>query len=200
MIIGIVRNINYDVLKPILKLYIRAGLTHLEVTMNSPNAHLIIKNIIRDYGDSLCVGAGTVCSMNDLKVALGACAQFIVTPIIDPDIIKTCVNLNIPVYPGAFTPTEIHKAWSMGATMIKIFPASSLGPNFIKDVKAALNTIKLLPTGGITLQNIDLFIKSGADGFGIGSPLFDAKYIESQNWISLERHFEAFANKQSLIQ
>lgn len=195
-IIGIVRNVDYASLVNILPLYIDAGFNDIEITMNTPGAATIIQHICNEYGNKLFIGAGTVCSLKDLDIALHAGAKFIVTPIVIPEVIKVCFNSGTPVYPGALTPTEIHQAWDMGATMVKIFPASSLGHQYIKDVKASLNTIKLLPTGGINLKNIDNFISAGADGFGIGNPLFNSKHIESKDWAQLRKLFDAFAQKR----
>jgi 2-dehydro-3-deoxyphosphogluconate aldolase/(4S)-4-hydroxy-2-oxoglutarate aldolase len=101
----------------------------------------------------------------------------------------------VPVFPGAFTPTEIYEAWSLGASMVKVFPATSLGPGYIKDLKAPLSQIKLLPTGGVTLSNLADFFGAGADGVGIGSQLFDKRLIQDKNWTGLKAHFQEFATK-----
>lgn len=194
-IIGIMRNISADVVDTVLQIYADSGLNQVEITMNTPNAATIIKNAVSKYRDTLYIGAGTVCTLNDLNTALNAGAKFIVTPIVNEEVITACVKHKVPIYPGAYTPTEIYKAWSLGAEMVKVFPASSLGPSYIRDVKATLNTIKLLPTGGINLQNMSSFEAAGADGFGIGSPLFDKAYIQAKNWEGLKNHISAFANK-----
>lgn len=130
-----------------------------------------------------------------MDLAIKAGSQFIVTPILDPDVVRTCVSKNIPVFPGAYTPTEIYQAWKLGASMVKVYPATSLGPEYIKDVKAPLTNIKLMPTGGINLDNIQIFIKAGADGLGIGSQLFDKTLIKDENWDGLELHFKQYVSK-----
>src|SRR5260221_14223033 len=101
--------------------------------MNTPDAEEIIRSAIQRHGGSLNIGAGTVCNMGDLKRALEAGAQFIVTPTIDEQGISACVESNGPIFPGAFTPTEIYKAWSLGASMVKLFPGAALGPGDIKE-------------------------------------------------------------------
>lgn len=189
-IIGIIRNLSYEIIEKILPVYVSSGLTNLEITMNTPSAADIIKYAAQKYGGELNIGAGTVCNREDLKIALAAGAQFIVTPILDSEVVKTCVSLNIPVFPGAFTPTEIYNAWKLGASMVKVYPATSLGPDYIKDVKAPLNQIKLLPTGGISIDNIHAFMKAGADGLGIGSQLFDKTLIKNGDWNGLKVHFK----------
>jgi len=194
-IVGIIRNLSFEVIEKILPIYLSAGLTTIEITMNTTAAEEIIGFAADKYKGQLNVGAGTVCNTNDLDQALSAGSQFIVTPILDADVIRTCVSKNIPVFPGAYTPTEIYQAWKLGANMVKVYPATTLGPDYIKDVKAPLNKIKLMPTGGINLDNVQTFIKAGADGLGIGSQLFDKALIEQENWKGLELHFKQFVAK-----
>lgn len=189
-IVGIIRNLSFDTIEKILPIYCSSGLTTLEITLNTPCANEIIKFARDKYAGLLNIGAGTVCDIQDLKVALDSGAQFIVTPILDEKLISECCNLDIPIFPGAFTPTEIYKAWKMGASMVKVYPATSLGPEYIRDIKAPLNQIKLMPTGGVSLDNIDAFRKAGADAYGIGSQLFDKTLIHKQDWIGLENHFK----------
>ena len=193
-IIGIVRNISLATIKQIMPLYKEAGLTSIEITMNTMGAADIIHFVRRNY-PGLNVGAGTVCTEKDLIKALHAGAQFIVTPVTDKKIIHACVKEKLPVFPGAFTPTEIYKAWTLGASMVKLYPAKTLGPGYIKDIKAPFNQIKLLPTGGIGLDDIASFRQAGADGFGIGSPLFNAALIQEENWPLLLDHFKRFVSK-----
>ena len=196
-IVGIVRNISLEDLKHILPVYKKAGLTTIEITMNTPGADEMINYAVENEGDGLNIGAGTVCTKDDLDLALDAGAKFIVTPIISKKVIKSCVKKGIPIFPGAFTPTEIYNAWTLGATMVKIYPATSLGPGYIKDLKAPMNQLKLLPTGGVGLENMSAFLKAGANGLGIGGQLFDKKLILDKNWQGLGNHFEQFVQKLS---
>ena len=193
-IVGIIRGLSLDQVKSILPVYVASGLTTIEITMNTKAADDIIR-IARKTYPNLNVGAGTVCTEKDLKQALDAGAQFIVTPIIDKKVIGSCVKKKTPVFPGAFTPTEIYQAWSLGASMVKVYPAKALGPGYIKDVKAPLDQIKLMPTGGIGLDDIDAYKKAGADGYGIGTPLFVKQLIDEKNWDALKEHFQKFVNK-----
>ena len=142
-IVGIIRGLSSTQVKEILPVYIASGLTTIEITMNTAAAEEIIQYARKSY-PQLNVGAGTVCTEKDLKKAFDAGAQFIVTPIIDKKVIRSCVKKKAPVFPGAFTPTEIYPAWSLGASMVKIYPAKTLGPGYIKDVKAPLDQIKLM--------------------------------------------------------
>ncbi|MDQ6479191.1 bifunctional 4-hydroxy-2-oxoglutarate aldolase/2-dehydro-3-deoxy-phosphogluconate aldolase [Dyadobacter sp. LHD-138] len=194
-IVGIIRNVSLEDVKQILPVYRAAGLTTIEITMNTSGAGEIIRYAIEQESEGLNIGAGTVCTKEDLENALEAGAQFIVTPIINKKIIKSCVKKGVPIFPGGYTPTELYNAWTWGATMVKIYPATSLGPEYIKDLKAPLNHLKVLPTGGVSLENMDQFLKAGADGLGIGSQLFDKKMIQNKDWTGLKAYFEKFVEK-----
>lgn len=191
-IIGIIRNFSIEQVQHILPVYVESGLTTVEITMNTPSAAKIIEYAVHHFGEQLNIGAGTVCDVRDLEEALAAGAQFIVTPILGKKVVKHCVKAGIPVFPGAYSPTEIYRAWKLGASVVKVYPATSLHPEYMKDIKAPLNQVKLLPTGGITLHNLSDFMKMGADGLGIGGHLFDQALIEKEDWIGLKRHFETF--------
>lgn len=195
-IIGIVRGNDQGTVKEIAKAYVEAGLTTLEITMNTPNAPAIIAMLRREFS-SLNIGAGTVCNTEQLAAALDAGTQFIVTPILSEVVISQAVSQGIPIFPGAYSPTEIHKAWSLGASAVKIFPATQLGPQFIKDVKAPLNEIKLLPTGGVSLENIKSFFQAGAIGVGMGSSLLDKELILKRDFDGLKNHFIKVKNEIS---
>ncbi len=190
---GILRNIHPDSVYRLVPVYQAAGLTTLEITMNTPGAASIIETLSRQYGGQLNIGAGTVKDLYDLESALKAGAGFIVTPILDEHVIKECVRLGIPIFPGTYTPTEIYRAWHLGASVVKVFPATSLGAGYFKDVLAPLNEIKLMPTGGVSLDTIPGFHKAGAVAYGIGSPLFDKELIGKEDWEGLERHFRKFS-------
>lgn len=191
-IVGIVRGITMEDFTQILPIYVKAGLTTIEVTMNTPEVESLIRYTIDEYSGMLNIGAGTVCSLSDLDNALSYGAQFIVTPVINEEVIHSCVKKQIPIFPGALTPSEIYKAWTLGASMVKIYPAGNFGANYIKDIKAPLDNVKMMPTGGITINNLQSFLAVGVDGLGIGSPLFDKKIIGSKNWKALESHFSSF--------
>lgn len=192
-VVGIIRNLTLEQVNFALPLYIRAGLNTVEISLTTPGALEMISEVRRQFDGQLNIGAGTVCDENELTQSIDAGSQFIVSPITDPQLIKSCKDRDIPVFPGAFTPTEIYLAWQAGATMVKVFP-SSLGPQYIKDIKAPFPVIKLLPTGGVGLENLSAFKAAGADGFGIASQLFDKKQIGERNEEKLLAHFSRFAD------
>ena len=187
-IVGIIRNIPIQTVLKIAKAYTEAGLFTIEVTMNTEGVSEIIKALRSEF-PTLNVGAGTVCTKEDLNNAIEAGAQFIVTPIIDEEIIKEAVAKKIPIFPGAYTPSEIYKAWTLGASAVKVFPATQLGTQYIKDVLAPLNNIKLLPTGGVSIENIKSFFQAGAVGAGMGSSLLNKYLIQKEDFEGLKNHF-----------
>ena len=191
-VIGILRNFPRQQVEMLAALYYEAGLTTLEITMNSPEAAATLATLVKTFSGRLNIGAGTVCTRGDLDCALDAGAGFIVTPILDKGVIKACLKKKIPVFPGAYTPTEIYKAWSLGASMVKVFPATELGPGYIKEVLAPLNQLQLLPTGGIGLHNFRDFLRAGAKGVGMGSQLFPRELIGAGRWEELGTLFSDF--------
>ncbi|SHI30167.1 MULTISPECIES: bifunctional 4-hydroxy-2-oxoglutarate aldolase/2-dehydro-3-deoxy-phosphogluconate aldolase [Aquimarina] len=192
-IVGILRGYTLETVIKIIPAYLKSGFYTIEITMNSPNAVTSIKELVSSFPE-LNVGAGTVCSMKELAEALNAGAQFIVTPIINEEVISSCVSAKIPVFPGAYTPTEIYKAWSLGADMVKVFPATQLGTQFIQDIKGPLKEIPLLPTGGVSKQNITDFLNVGCQGVGMGSSLFDKNLIENNDLVGLADHFKSITS------
>ena len=193
-VVGILRNVPLNVIEAILPYYKKAGFTTLEITMNSENVCEIISRLSEDNPE-MNIGAGTVCTMADLKKALDAGASFIVTPILDTAVVIYCKEHTIPIFPGAYTPLEIYTADKLGATAVKIFPATQLGPGYIKDVLAPLPNLKLLPTGGVSVNNIASFFKVGAIGVGMGSSLFDKTLIASKDYDGLFQHFKKIAKE-----
>ena len=194
-VVGIARSISFEDICYILPIYQSSGLNTIEITMNSLDAENMIRYAREKYSNSLNVGAGTVCTLQDLDKALSAGAQFIVTPIMNEQIIEVCLKKQVPIFPGAFTPTEIFKAWSAGANMVKVFPTTELGPQYIKDIKSPLNQIRLMPTGGVNIDNCINYLRAGAEGLGIGSQLFDKTLIRDKNWEALSEHFILFVKK-----
>jgi 2-dehydro-3-deoxyphosphogluconate aldolase/(4S)-4-hydroxy-2-oxoglutarate aldolase len=175
------------------------GIKNIEVTMTVPNAGEIIKELIESVKKDIIVGAGTVLSPAEAGKVISAGARFVVSPILDLDIIKVCKENKIPVVPGCYTPSEILKGWNAGAEIIKVFPAASLGPKYFKDVHAPLPFIKMMPTGGVTIENVGGWVEAGACAVAIGSDLLNKKLIAEENYRKLaerasllvENYFEA---------
>jgi len=197
-VIGIIRGLSVDEIDFVLPIYKQAGFTTIEITLNTPEALSVISSLANQYNGELNLGAGTVCTLDDLTDAVNAGANFIVTPIFKAEVVKKCVSMEVPIFPGAFSPTEIYEAWELGASMIKLYPASVVGPSYVSAVLAPLNKVKLMPTGGIHLSNMLAFMKAGATSLGIGSELFDKKIIQKRDSEAMLNHFTLFAQQMQL--
>ena len=134
----------------------------------------------------LQVGAGTVCTLEDLEQALEAGAAFIVTPVVSADVIVACRERSVPVMAGALTPSEIYGAWTLGADMVKVFPANQFGPGYLKDLKGPLPQIRLMPTGGVDASMLGEFYSAGASAFGVGGALFSTSIVAAASWDKVE--------------
>ncbi len=178
-IIGILRGINNKDIQPLIDCVINSGLTTLEITMNTSGAGKLIKEMVKYSSGRLVIGAGTVLNMNELGIALESGATFIVMPIYIKEIVNYCVNNNIPVFPGALTPTEIYDAWSGGASMVKVFPSSVFGPKYFQEIKAPLNSIDLLACGGVSPDSIGEYFSFGATGVAFGASIFKLEWINN---------------------
>ena len=193
-IIGILRNINEETVKSLLPVYFKSGFNSVEITMNSPRSAEIIQNSVKDF-PQMNIGAGTVCTMEELDLACNAGASFIVSPILSSEIIKKSIERKVAVFPGALTPSEIFKAHTLGATAVKVFPITSFGPKYVKDLMGPLNNIKLIPVGGVSKDNIKAFFESGSYGVGMGSSLFSKDLISNYSVEKLTNHFRSILNE-----
>lgn len=155
------------------------GVRALEVTMTVPRAVELIRELAPTMPDGFLLGAGTVTDVATARAVIDAGAAFIVGPVFRPDVIAACHDRDVPAIPGCFSPTEILAAHEAGADLVKVFPATALGPTFIRDVRAPLPQVKLMPTGGVTIENAGEWIRAGAAAVGVGSALLDNKAIDS---------------------
>ncbi len=185
-ILGILRGISKKHIDPLISLLSKAGIRYIEVTMNTPGAASLIKEITEKSDNHFVIGAGTVLCQKDLKEAMDAGAKFIVSPSIVEDVIKECVQVKVPVFPGAFTPTEVHRAWSIGATMVKLFPSGLYGPGYIRALKGPFNDVKILAVGGISEQNISQFFKQGADAIAFGAGIIRPDWLDKNRFDLME--------------
>lgn len=168
------------------------GVRAIEVTCDSPGVLEMIRAISAELGDRMLVGAGTVLDVATAEAALAAGARYIVSPHTDPHLVSTMARRGVPCVPGAFTPTEALTAWRAGASVVKLFPAGSVGPGYLKDLRGPLRQIPFLPTGGVTLDNAGAFIAAGAWGLGIGSALVDQPLIDAGRFDELTRRAAGF--------
>ncbi|HHU60898.1 MAG: bifunctional 4-hydroxy-2-oxoglutarate aldolase/2-dehydro-3-deoxy-phosphogluconate aldolase [Bacillota bacterium] len=171
------------------------GIKALEITMTSPNALDVTAEIRKSIDGDAVLGMGTVLDGETARMAILSGAQFIVSPILNHDIIEVCRRYSIPSIIGAFTPTEILNAWQAGADVVKVFPATRLGPSYFKDIKGPLPQVKLTPTGGVSLSNVGEFIKAGAEFVGVGGALVNKEMIKEKRWSDLGELARKFVNE-----
>ncbi len=168
------------------------GIDLVEVSMVTPGALDAISVMARDLGQKILVGAGTVFDPESARAAILAGAEFIVGPNINRGVIKVCRRYSKIVIPGALTPTEILTAWELGADIVKVFPASVGGPRYIHDILEPLPHVKLLPTGGVNLENVVGFIKAGAVAVAVGGALVDRKAVEEGRLVVITENARSF--------
>lgn len=169
------------------------GLATIEVTMTVPGVLRIIGDLRKLFGDKALIGAGTVLDANTARMAILAGAEYIVTPCLDEETITLCNSYSKPVVPGAMTPTEILKAWSLGADLIKVFPADLIGgPKYIEALKGPLPQVEVMPSGGVTLDNVADFMRAGANILSVGGGLIDGSIVKQMDYQALTRRTEQF--------
>lgn len=179
-VIPVVRASSADEAIQVVEAIKAGGISILEITMTVPGAVQVIEQLARRFGDQAIVGAGTVLDPETAKRCIDAGAQFVVSPALNPETIKSCGEQEVAIMPGALTPTEVVQAWNAGADMVKVFPAGAVGgASYIKSLKAPLPQIELVPTGGVTLTTAESFIKAGAAAIGVGADLVDIKAIRA---------------------
>jgi 2-dehydro-3-deoxyphosphogluconate aldolase/(4S)-4-hydroxy-2-oxoglutarate aldolase len=194
-VMGILRGVGSHLIEPLTRAVISAGLQTFEITMNTEGAPELIKKAVKVSAGRLSVGAGTVLDMKSLKIALGAGATFIVTPVFIEHITAYCVKNKIPIFPGALTPAEIYAAWSAGATMVKVFPAGVFGPKYFKEIKGPFDDIKLLACGGVTPDNMKEYFTNGADAISFGAGVFRMDWLAKKNFAEIEARIKEYLNK-----
>ena len=170
---------------------LEGGLTSIELTMTTPGAIRMLEKASAELPD-LLFGLGTVLDAETARAGILSGAKFHVTPALRPDVITLCKRYSVPIFSGAFTPTEIINAWEAGADAAKIFPAEFFGPGYIKSVKAPLPHVEMLPTGGVNESNVGEFLKAGAFAVAAGSSLVDAKAMKEKNWAAITAKAKAF--------
>lgn len=181
-LIPVLRKIPYESSPQLITALINGGIQAIEITLDTINAAEIIKESRAKFGQQVIVGAGTVLTVEQCEEAINAGAEFIVSPALNLDVVKYALASNVPVVPGVFTPSEMQKAYEAGAEMIKLFPASSLGPKFIKDVKGPLAHIQIMTTGGINIDTAKSYLNAGATAVGAGSDLLKKDWIQNEQW------------------
>jgi 2-dehydro-3-deoxyphosphogluconate aldolase / (4S)-4-hydroxy-2-oxoglutarate aldolase len=193
-VVAVIRMKEADKLRAVIDALLEGGVRALELTMTVPGAIGLIEEIAKTLPGEFQLGAGTVLDPETARQVILAGAKYIVAPVLNLETIKMCHRYDVAIMPGCFTPTEILTAWEAGADIIKVFPATALGPAYFKDVRAPLPQVRLMPTGGVTMENAGEWIKAGAVAIGVGSALVDTKAIAAGNFAQITK------NAKSLIE
>lgn len=196
-LMGILRGIEPDLIEPLVETVISTGLETIEITMNTKGAPELLRKAVTTSKKRLMIGAGTVLNMDSLRQALDSGATFIVTPVLASDVLEYCVKNKIPVFPGALSPLEIYNAWAQGATMVKVFPAKSFGPEYFKEIKGPFNDVELLACGGVTPQNMKSYFLCGASAVTFGASVFKKEWLLKKDFESISRYIKEFLKELS---
>ena len=181
-LVAVVRAPDGKHLVDVLAALAEGGVSVAEVTFTGPGALDVLKAAKERLGDRVLLGAGTVLDPETARAAILAGAEFIVSPTVNPDVIRLCKRYDKLVFPGAFTPTEILSAWEAGADIVKVFPADALGPTFFRAMRGPLPQIRLMPTGGVDLNTAGEYLRAGACCLGVGSQMVDPKAVAREDY------------------
>ena len=191
-IVSIIRLKNSNSIYQIGEALKKGGIKVLEVTLTTPNAFLEMEKLKRL--SKILIGIGSVTDGKSAEQAINAGAEFIVSPVIKKEIIDVAHNYNRPVLAGAFSPTEILQAHEWGADIIKLFPAEPLGLAYYRSIIAPLPKLKLMPTGGITTQNAEKWLKSGAACLGVGNSLVNDRLVDGGEFSEITKLAKVFSS------
>lgn len=181
-IVAVVRSSDGAILGDVAEALVAGGVDVVEITFTVPRAHAVVERVAEQMGERALLGAGTVLDAETARIAILAGAKFVVTPIVSADVIALCRRYGVPVFCGAFTPTEVLTAWQAGADIVKVFPAEIGGPAHLKALRGPLPQVRLMPTGGVNLQTAAEFLRGGACALGVGGALVDERAIQARDF------------------
>ncbi|HYR59603.1 MAG TPA: bifunctional 4-hydroxy-2-oxoglutarate aldolase/2-dehydro-3-deoxy-phosphogluconate aldolase [Chthoniobacteraceae bacterium] len=191
-IIAIIRADSSDQLVSVAEALLAGGVTAMEVTMTTPNALKVIGEVTARFGDKILMGVGSVLDAETCRAAILAGAEFVVTPVTKPEVIRMSARYGKPIASGAFTPTECLLAHESGADFVKLFPAELGGPKYIRTLLAPLPMLQIIPTGGVTPETAADFLDAGCVALGAGSTLVSKEILASKDWRRLAGRAEEF--------
>ncbi|MGF6947859.1 2-dehydro-3-deoxyphosphogluconate aldolase/(4S)-4-hydroxy-2-oxoglutarate aldolase [Neobacillus sp. B4I6] len=186
-VIAVIRGIPEDKMMKVAESLIEGGVTALEVTIDTPGSFKSINRLSNLFKDRAIIGAGTVLDSEGARLAIDSGAGFVLSPSLHQDVVRTTLRYGKIAIPGVMTPTEMINAIESGADLVKVFPATGLGVQYIKDVKGPFSHVPIIPTGGIHLDNVASFIEAGVAAVGIGGNLVDRKAIAASDFTKITR-------------
>ncbi len=170
-LIVVLRGERADQYAPVLETLAAAGIRSVELTLSTPGTLEQLPTLLESFGDRLDIGVGTVTDPADLRTAATRGAHFVVTPITRADLLEEATAAGIAMVPGGLTPTELHAGWAAGAAAVKVFPASVVGPGYLKDLRGPFPDLRVVPSGGVDLDAARAWLQAGADAVSVGGPL-----------------------------
>jgi len=194
-VVAVIRLQDGSRLRAVVDALAGGGITALEVTMTVPRAIELIGEIAPTLPAGFVIGAGTVVDPETARAAVQAGARFIVGPVFRPAVIEAAHAAGAAALPGCFSPTEILAAWDAGADVVKVFPATALGPAYFKDLRGPLPHVKLMPTGGVSLENASDWIRAGAVAIGVGGALVDPTLVAAGNYAAITERARRFVER-----
>jgi len=194
-IVAIIRGIEADKGDKTAQALADGGIVFMEVTLNTDGALDMITRFRERYAGKMRIGAGTVLDLAQAKAAEAAGAEYIISPNLDEEVVSYCVERGLEVCPGTMTPSEIVRAYKLGAGAVKVFPMGSLGVGYLKEIRAPLNHIPMVATGGVNLQNIRTVLDAGAIAVGLGGNLVDKKLIAESKFDELRKLAQAYVDE-----
>ncbi|MBA3277054.1 MAG: bifunctional 4-hydroxy-2-oxoglutarate aldolase/2-dehydro-3-deoxy-phosphogluconate aldolase [Chloroflexia bacterium] len=184
-VVAIVRLKDYSAPVDLVKALLDGGIDVVEFTYTNPRAGAAVEQVKAALGDQVLAGAGTVLDPETCRAAILQGADFIVTPTVNVETVRLSQRYAVPTVIGAFTPTEILTAWEAGASFVKVFPARAVGPAYLKDVSGPLPQVRLIPTGGVSVENAGDYIRAGARAVALGGNLVDEKSVADRDWATI---------------
>ena len=194
-LVAIVRLDDLSTAKFITEALIEGGIRAIEFTLTNPDACATIAEIRELVDESVAIGAGSVIAAEQVWAVADAGAQFVVSPVWKREVNTACHEADLPFMPGAFTPSEIQQAWEWGASAVKVFPANHLGPRYFRDVLAPLPHLRLMPTGGVNLDNLRDWLDHGAFALGVGSSLINNEAVAGCDWARLRQNARRYVDQ-----
>jgi 2-dehydro-3-deoxyphosphogluconate aldolase/(4S)-4-hydroxy-2-oxoglutarate aldolase len=191
-IVAVIRADSSEQLMSVAEALADGGVTGMEVTMTTPGALEVVKAATNRFGSRILMGVGSVLDAETCRAAILAGAEFVVTPVTKPEVIRVCNRYGKPVASGAYTPTEALLGHESGADFIKIFPADQLGPGYIRNLLAPLPMLRIIPTGGVTVETAAAFIDAGCVALAAGSSLVSREILKNKDWKKLAATAAAF--------
>ena len=174
------------------KAAVAGGFRAIEITFSFADASSAIAKLAENNDEDLLIGAGTILTREQVHEAVEAGARFLVSPCVLPEVIDAAHELQVAIIPGAFTPTEIYTAYSLGADIVKIFPAVKFGPEYLKAVRGPLSQIPIMPTSGVDASNVADWFRAGAVAVGAVGNVFDSALIRSGDWDEITKRAREF--------